>query len=416
MVSVSSWIVAAHQAPTLGHIVHIGAGLCDDLSDYLKDGATAVILVEPDPATAGLLREKTGTHSQVSVIEAAISNGEHGQLLNRFSFADLNSLRTPTGLTQIFPALEVLSQEPVKIQNPVELMQGLNLSETDDNMLVIEAPGEAMDILRALENAQFLQLFKYLRISEGREALYQGATLIDEIHAWLGTRFFAGNVFWDYSDPDLPTLSLVYDDAAAKQARFEVELAETKTDLIKATQAAEETNAQLKAFQNESDQNANKAKAKAAEFVAEIEALQQQLAPLQLEIQRNANARDAHLAQIAALQQQVSSLTDERDLTQQEQIPMNAKIKAAEHNLGMSLRIQSLRETDLKDLQNRYKTLLAEKDAQAELLGRLTASLSNAAHYLQDMEDAPPERISTKPTKRKKTAARKTKKAATSDE
>ena len=67
-------------------------------------------------------------------------------------------------------------------------------------------------------------------------------------------------------------------------------------------------------------------------------------------------------------------------------------------------------------LTNSPAKLLGEKDAQGELLGRLTASLSNAALYLQDMEGAPTQTISPKPPRRKKTAPPKAKKAAASDE
>lgn len=431
MGSVTSWILAEYQAPSLGHIVHIGAGLCDDLADYLDAGAKTVTLVEPDPATATMLREKIGTNPQVTLIEAAISSGAQGQLLNRFSFADLNSLRNPTGLTQLFPALEVQSQEPVRVQNPTETIQHLDLSETDDNMLVIEAPGEAMDILQALENAQVLRLFKYLRINEGSKALYQGATPIDKIHMWLERRFFVNNIMWDKSDPDCPTLSLAYDSAGAKQARFESELTEARSALKMANMAAADTNQQLNSFQIESDRNIaqlqqelttlrtdseSKAKANAAQSTAKIETLQRHLTNLQMEIQSLTNEIESHVAQVATLQQQITTATAERDKSQQEQVPLNAKIKAAEHNLAMSLRIQSLREADLKDLQNRYKDLLGEKDGQSELLERLTASLSNAALYLQDMEGAPTETISPSPKKRKKNAARKTKAATASDE
>ncbi|MFQ5437559.1 MAG: hypothetical protein ACE5DK_01885, partial [Paracoccaceae bacterium] len=82
-----------------------------------------------------------------------------------------------------------------------------------------------------------------------------------------------------------------------------------------------------------------------------------------------------------------------------------ADLKVAQKNLSVALRTQMLREADLKDLQSRYATLLAQKEAQDTLLRRLTASLNNAAEFLGQMGEVPAKAASAAKTARDKNKA-----------
>ena len=90
---------------------------------------------------------------------------------------------------------------------------------------------------------------------------------------------------------------------------------------------------------------------------------------------------------------------------------MRDELAAAQQNLSVSLRLQMLHDTNLKDLQQRYASLLQSKDAQDELLERLTVSLSNAARYLQEMGDTAEGEAPVKTMRAKKTSADKAKPA-----
>lgn len=217
------------MANTFDHVLHIGAGLCTQLPEYLAAGSRSITLLEPDPETAALLRAQTAQTPAVLVVEAAVSTNPEHQQLYRFSFADLNSLRAPTGLYSLFPALEVLGKDPVRVQNPVDLVHGLQLSETGPHMLVLDAPGEAFSILKALDEAGLLSRFQHLRISEGRDVLYEGATPLAEIRAWLEGCYFSKNSQWDNSDPKRPVLSVTYDDLRAALAALALAEAQVET-------------------------------------------------------------------------------------------------------------------------------------------------------------------------------------------
>lgn len=222
------------QSSLLGHVLHIGAGLCDALPDYLAAGSDAVMLVEPDPDTALILRAQTTAYPHVSVRENAVSANTEKQLLHRFSFANLNSLRTPIGLMNLFPGLDSFGQHPVQVLDPADFVRALNLPDTANHMLVLEAPGEAMGILQALDAAGLLDGFRYLRICEGREALYEGATPLADIRTWLATRFFDKDSVYDESDPGQPVLSLTYNLLATQKVQYENKISAIQTALTDA--------------------------------------------------------------------------------------------------------------------------------------------------------------------------------------
>jgi FkbM family methyltransferase len=64
----------------------------------------------------------------------------------------------------------------------------------------------------------------------------------------------------------------------------------------------------------------------------------------------------------------------------------NQALETAQSDLSLGLRLQSLREADLKALQARYGKLLNENEEQAKLLRQLTERLSAAAYYLEQIE------------------------------
>ena len=106
-----------------------------------------------------------------------------------------------------------------------------------------------------------------------------------------------------------------------------------------------------------------------------------------------------------AATQRAEKLRARLDVAEREAQAMRDELAGAQQNLSVSLRLQMLHDTNLKDLQQRYARLLQSKDAQDELLGRLTVSLSNAARYLQEMDDTAEGEAPVKTIRGKETSA-----------
>ena len=89
---------------------------------------------------------------------------------------------------------------------------------------------------------------------------------------------------------------------------------------------------------------------------------------------------------IAELEQQTNELAQERDKRANEAEETHKALERMQDDLSVALRVQHLRDADLKELQGRYEKMLTVKERQDELLAKLTSRLELAAHHLQALE------------------------------
>jgi hypothetical protein len=381
----------------IAHIIHIGAGTGRDLPAYLTANPAAVTLIEADPETAAQLSVTAAAHPSVTVIEAAVSANLRKRAFRRTNFSDLNSFRKPTGLQELFPGLRTLSREAVKPTDPVRLVRDLDLSRKGSNLLVIEAPGEALGILKALKTADLLLGFDAIRLQEGYEALYHLAPTAQDIRSFLVDAGYLVEFETNPEDPERPYLSARVDRKALETARRISDLTNA------ATQKAEEQRARLEKRDSEIKQlqeDRDAAAQKAEEQRARLEKRDSEIKQLQEDRDAAAQKAEEQRARLEEVEREAEAMRDE--------------LAGAQQNLSVSLRLQMLHDTDLKNLQQRYASLLQSKDAQDKLLERLTVSLSNAARYLQEMDDPTDGEAPVKVIRRKKTPPRKAKKAIAS--
>lgn len=211
----------ADLARPIAHIVHIGAGAGSDLAAYLAAGAGMVTLVEAEAQAVTGLETLADDTPRVRVIEAAVSGDGRKRAFRLTNFPDLNSFRAPTGLKDLFPGLRTLSEDPVTPVDPAHLIGDLDLSAKGapgTNLLVIEAPGEALGILEALAAAQLLERFDMVRLQEGRTALYDGAPTVADSAAFLTGAGFAAHRETAPQDPERPYLVAQQDHPARAPA------------------------------------------------------------------------------------------------------------------------------------------------------------------------------------------------------
>lgn len=333
-------------APPIANIVHFGAGSGEDLPVYLKTKPKAVLLVEARPEAVEQLQAQVSGISGVRVVEAAVSADVNKRSFRYTNFPELDSFRAPAGLTELFPGLQVLSQDPVVPAGPVALIEELELTGEGRNLLVLETPGESLGILKALQAKDLLLRFDAIRLREGRYRLYEAAPTVEEIRDYLTGMGFLAQVEKTPEDPDRPYLEARLDRTALALKQ------------------------ELKLLREELDQ----AKGQLEELTA---------------------ARET-------AQQKADALSAERDTALQE-------ASRARQDLSAALRMQALHQSDLTDLQSRYAALLAEKQAGDALLEKVGVSLVQAARYLEVPDKARPARKgAAKPPRSRKPAAKVT--------
>lgn len=115
------------------HVLHVGAHLGEEVLYYRQAGITSFTLVEPQPLAAGRLRE---TCRDATVIEAACGARPGRGVLS------VNVIRTSSSLAEPHPGDRILNTVPVEVRTVADL------APADADMLVVDAQGLELDVLK----------------------------------------------------------------------------------------------------------------------------------------------------------------------------------------------------------------------------------------------------------------------------
>lgn len=271
----------AGQGGSLDTVLHLGAG-DGRATEGLK--ARRLVLVEPDAELIPQLRrrERIG----VEVIAAAVAAEAGPALLNCFNLAAFSSLREPSEeMAALFPGLRQIRQQEVATLALADLVRSLDLTEAQDNLIILETPGleaELLDVLLAAEEA-LSERFRHLLLRAGRRPLYAKGVPLDRLADRLaegGYRLVARND----DDPDVPCLLLHLDagkllmhrnaalrEARAQAADLEARMAAAETKRIAWEEEEAKRLAELTARLNRQHEVTARLQARAAALSAELE-------------------------------------------------------------------------------------------------------------------------------------------------
>jgi len=270
-----------------------------------------------------------------------------------FNFPQLNSLREPTGLNRVLPGLRQVGEAAVDCLPLPKLLEQMELDVDQTNWLMIEVPGEEGDVLRQLEQAGRFQAFSRLFITAGVNSLYCGAETADALAKQTERHGFERNGNVDISDSDWAREHLHLNRKALECERLRQQL-----DHLNREHAAEKL-----AFKQKSTEIIEALEWK----VQHVEEETRKLDKLSVE---QAERREAEKAE---LQQQLETL--------------KKKLEMQEADLSLAVKLQVLRENDLRELQQRYGKLQETNEQQCELLEKLHQRLSVAVDYVRVSDD-----------------------------
>jgi len=415
-----SWIteqIAGLPAPEV--ILHIGAGACAELPHWQRAGAQRIILVEPNPELLPELQQTEQQHARVEIIPAAVATESGRRALKLFNFPLLNSLREPTGLHEILPGLAEIGQVTVDVLTPEKLVETTDLQSENINWLVIDTPGEEAAVINALEQHRLFNYFDRIIIKGGAESLYDGAAPAGQLTRQLEKLGYDIEGAEDTTDRDWPRYHLRLNQSAIECRRLRREneaLTEEKTALEKhneelagkleqqkseTRQRAEELEAaqkqaeqqkkeltarnealqerfeELEKTRQQAEQQAEKYKIESSELTSRLEKLNAEKATLD---KQNEELIEQFREQKEQFQSENASVREELDTARKE-------LQQQRSDLSVALRLQTLRENDLKELQTRYSQVVNDKEEQHDLLVQLHQRLSKAAEYLQLAHD-----------------------------
>ena len=394
---------------TIGHVLQIGAGRGADLDQWRKLGAATVTLVEADPLHAAALRALEGPG--VNVLLRAISADPERQCFYRANHAALSSLRVSTGLSELYPGIQIATKLDIEPLDPAELVAGIGVEPDVSNLLVLDAAGESLGILARLKSEGWLKHFSHILLKEGRSELYDGAGTLQDCTDILEADGYNLHIH-DEADPDWPYL----------EAGFDHRLHHLQTELSEANAAHAALEAELKALQSEHAEMASHLTAVELRLAAATEmgraakeqrlVLEERLSAAQAsageQVVKAEAARKTAEAQAQALEESLASaqsLAEAQRLAFEERLAAAETLRrSAEEKLIYSDRaappesetqtrqedildlartmadaqMQAL-QNDLEHLQGQYAALQTEKDAQDALLAQVATHLKTLA-------------------------------------
>ena len=235
--------IDANSHPRVGAVLHVGAGSCRELEDFLRLKAEKVMLLEANPGLADRLRKSTRELKHVQVINSAVAaaEGPNG-VLRVLSNPRESTLMQPTRLLARLPNLRVAREVSVPVISLSGLISRLAPDPARHNLLVLETQGAELAVLSATA-PEDLRAFTWIAVRTSAESLYEdGATAaeVDEVLRRSGFR----PVIPPQPHSALPFQNLLYQIDAPRlywelkdnEARLNQELAEARHELAELRQ------------------------------------------------------------------------------------------------------------------------------------------------------------------------------------
>lgn len=424
-------------------ILVIGAGQGRDLPALVRHSGARLVLVEPQPNWAVFLRRQTVVSPQAEVLECALDEQTGSATLKVFNFPELSSLRPDESLASLLPGAHKTSELVVETLTLGDLAQQLEVAAGENNWLIIDAPDVENAVLDALADEELGRRFDHLVMRTSRRVRVGEQSGLDALlDAFIALGFRPIGVE-DLSDGDWPRVHLQRLGRSAKERELESQLETLKQqseDLVSAKNQLQEQLEQKRVeYENRVSELDEQLQTATQEAEQRLAALTTDLEQSKRALEEGKRLQESKLSELqAALETKTRSLEDDKRLQESKlselRAALEAKTQALEateqtlkskvgefeasleaknkemsqaadahrdqrealeaslaqvrSDLSVALRVQALRDADLKELQNRYAKLEDVKNQQHELLTKLGQRLGAASEFLKQLGPA----------------------------
>lgn len=252
--------ISGSGSSKLSAVLHLGAGECRELDNFLRLKAARILLVEANPQLAGRLRSRVRGVEQVEIVGAAVAAAEGKVVLQVLNNPRESSLHRPTLLLKRYPNLSVARTVAVPAVTLSQLVERLAPDASCDNLLVLEVQGAELAVLSSAP-AEISQKFSWIAMRASQETLYEGGARLEEVDAVLRK---AGFQAVEPMQPDaaLPFQEVLYhrdarrivqerDDTIRQMSRSLTEVTKARDEQAKLLTASQQKLAQMEQQRNE---------------------------------------------------------------------------------------------------------------------------------------------------------------------
>jgi len=187
---------------TFSHLIWLGAGTAS-YPEQLLNLAEAATLVEARENACVQLQYKVQENAKV--YNSLITADNNSIIFNEYNLADYSGINKPTKLNELFPGLRTIKSDTRQSVSVVSFINDLNLQD-NNNALVIDIIDINISLLKSLQEAGLLHLFKNIQIQAGLISLYDNSATSREINNFMQENgYFLHTTITN--DPDFPWLS-----------------------------------------------------------------------------------------------------------------------------------------------------------------------------------------------------------------
>lgn len=297
--------------------IHFGAGLCREIDAHLSLQPNLLLLVEADPDLSNSLLERCNDNAQILVNNSAISDHSSSATLYRFNLPDLNSLRRPTdALLEQFPGLQTIDKINVGTVKPSTVLQPLTLDSEDNNILLIDTPGEEMAVLKSLANDNLIHSFQYIQVFCTNQILYENSMPSSKILKYISDVGF-DLIYQDVSDdPDRPLFILKRNQMLLQNIRLQHEIDELVIGKDKLASIISDLNKRIEALTADRESKLNAMSDK-----------EDQLIQIKAALEESSKVAEERLATIKNITSEKNELAYRQLILDEELVKAEAQIK-----------------------------------------------------------------------------------------
>lgn len=319
----------------IGHIVHVGSGLCSELQSYENLEPQQIVLIEADNQQVAELINRTQSKQRINILAYAVAEKEkEQQTLKKLTNRRDSSLLIPEKILEYYPSLAIAEEQAVTTETLDNLLQNYTLDKSYHHVLILEVQGLESLIIKTTSVELLLQ-FSGIIIRISTEKLYkqeQQENVIDCLEL----------IGFDFSHQENERYNSVFTKLFFQRNNEKIEL-------------------------------------------------------------KDSNQQIEHLTkQLSDLENDLNNIRNKDNKLQQE-------LDEAKQTTALSLKLQMLKENDLKELQQRYQDALITQENQHELLNKLSERLSLAAGYFHQISQDQQEQNQSQLSEEKKQITQKKK-------
>lgn len=395
-------------------VVYLGAGYGDRLKDLVTQiNAKHWHLVEGDSKKHKSLQQAINAlqnSDNVTLHKSVVSDDGTTKTWYSYNLDEFSGLKKAKALDELFPGIQLKQEKSVETQALPELLSQWQLNSSDNNLLIIDLPGQALELMESILNAGQKPLFSQMVLTATAEQAFEQGGTLEQMKQWLDKQgYHTRNE--PYDDPDFPVLYYSFDkhsaaefaklkkerdEAIARASDLETKLEESvtrasdlETKLEESVTRASGTSKELEQLQQnlaKATGRAEKAEAKAAEFETRLKDASHDIA--QANEAKQKQTEWAHslqtklgeaLAQATSTAKQLEQITKERD----EQAHWHQKNKDWAHSLKKQLEtLEAERDDLIKQLNGARK----ESEASAKTIVQRNQQLQEQTYRNQMLE------------------------------